>query len=203
MEHYTAILLAGGESRRMGVNKAEMKIGNITLLERALSVLDPVVDHIIVMLGRHHPTPLLRENLKHKISFGRDSCQKQGPLQGIADAIPLIPGYADRIYVITCDLPYLTSDWLNAMKDALKEDIDVVHAVDDNITNPLLALYRKKVLMRAKILLDGNQRRPISLWEGFRLQGVFASSDNPKVCQDINTPEEFEKAQAELSRYPD
>jgi len=133
------------------------------------------------------------------VSFGRDSCYEQGPLQGIADALPLLPDQIENIYVVTCDLPYLTEVWLTSMKEAFTEEVDVVHAVDDGITNPLLALYRKKVLVRAKELLDDNQRRPIRLWDGFRLVGMSPPPDDPMVCKDINTPEEFQQAKLALS----
>ena len=199
MEPYAAILLAGGQSLRMGETKSEMKIGRHTLLERTIRVLAPVVNQIVIMLNPSQAVPKITGLLSDKISFGRDSVQKRGPLQGIADALPLLPDDVDRIYVVTCDLPYLTEDWLKSMKDAFKEGVDVVHAVDDNITNPLLALYRREVLMKAKKLLDSNQRRPIRLWDGFQLVGLSAQPDNPMVCKDINTPGEFELAKQALS----
>jgi len=201
MEHFAAILLAGGESLRMGKNKASMLIDGQTLLERTLSILDPVVSHIIVMLNPHQSIPPVQRSFAEKTKFGRDSRRKQGPLQGIADGLPLIPDNIDCVFVVTCDLPYLTTEWLSSMKAALVEEIDVVHAVDEGITNPLLALYRRKVLLNADKLLADKQYRPIRLWDGFRLVGLSPPSDNPKVCKDVNTPEEFMNAQRELVRH--
>ena len=183
----------------MGKNKAEMEICGKTLLERTLEIMEPVVNKMVVMLNPTQAEPVVRGTVANMISFGRDSRQKQGPLQGIADALPLLPEQIENIFVVTCDLPYLTEEWLISMKEAFTEDVDVVHAVDDGITNPLLALYRKKVLWRANDLLADNQRRPIRLWDGFRLVGMSPPPDDPMVCKDINTPEEFQQAKRALS----
>ncbi|MCP4751455.1 MAG: molybdenum cofactor guanylyltransferase [Proteobacteria bacterium] len=194
MKEFAAILLAGGKSVRMGQDKAGLKIGDRTLLERTLQVLRPVASKTVVMLNSRQKIPDISAEFRDRAVVGRDSRSQQGPLQGIIDALPLLPPEAEYIYVVTCDLPYLTSDWLKTMRHSLDSTVDVVHAVDEAITNPLLALYRKRVLLRAPQILASKHRRPIKLWDGQRLVGIIPPENSPLVCKDINTPEDLKRA---------
>ena len=82
------------------------------------------------------------------------------------------------------------------MDDILTSEYDIVCSEEDNITNPLLALYRRPVLkMGTKLLAEGN-RRPILMCDGWRMVSVSAPKETPWICQDTNTPEEYKEAQA-------
>ena len=123
---------------------------------------------------------------------------EQGPLQGIVDALPLLSSEIDKVFILTCDLPYLTGEWLQTLDDILTSEYDIVCSEEDNITNPLLALYRRPVLkMGTKLLAEGN-RRPILMCDGWRMVSVCAPKETPWICQDTNTPEEYKDAQAYL-----
>jgi len=67
---------------------------------------------------------------------------------------------------------------------------------EDKITNPLLALYRRPVLKLASKLLAEGKRRPLLLWEGWRMASLSAPEETPWICRDANTPEEYQEAQA-------
>ena len=49
-----------------------------------------------------------------------------------------------------------------------------------------------------KLLTEG-KRRPISLWEGWRMARLSAPEKTPWVCRGVNTPEEFKEAQNYLT----
>ncbi len=199
MNQFSAILLAGGQSTRMGEEKTGMVLGGRTLLERSLDSLVPVVSSIALMLNQKQQIPIIPPAFSSRIQIGRDTQPRQGPLQGIADALPFLPVDAKYIYVVTCDLPYLTSDFLISMRQEMTTEVDVVHAKDENITNPLLALYRKKVLMRAPSILASGRKRPIMLWEGQQLAALCPPAHAPLVCRDINTQEELAEARRRFS----
>lgn len=193
-----AILLAGGISTRMGKEKATLKIGGQTILERTLNILSSLVFQTVVMMSKDQEIPAFLTNFAEKVVVGRDSRPQKGPLQGIVDALPLLPPESEFIYLVACDLPYLNAEWLGSMQQKMSSEVDVVHAVDEGITNPLLALYRKEVLENASYVLHSGHPRPLNLWEGKRLTGITAPSHQHLVCKDANTPEDFAEA---LSYY--
>ena len=193
-KQYGAILLAGGLSSRMGQDKASLEISGQTMLERLLLILHPLVAETVVIRAVGQNLPQLPTKLKSWITEGWDSVEGQGPLQGIADALPLLSADIEKVYLLTCDLPYLTEEWLQSLRDIMTDEYDLVCTEVDNITNPLLALYRRPVLEPAAQLIAAGKRRPILLWEGWRMARLSAPEETPWICQDANTPEEFQKA---------
>ena len=193
-ENCGAILLAGGHSSRMGRDKASLEINNQTLLERLLLVLRPIVNETVVIRAPGQSLPKLSIEMKNWIKVGCDSVKGRGPLQGIADAFPILSPELEKIFVVTCDLPNLTSEWLQILYDVMTDEYDVVCTEENDITNPLLGIYRRHVLEVAKKILSSGKRRPLLLWEGWRMASVSAPEETPWICMDANTPLEFEKA---------
>ena len=194
-KQYGAILLAGGKSSRMGKDKAGLKIEGHTMLERLLLTLQPLVAETVVMRAKGQALPHISPELKAWIRVGRDTEEGRGPLQGIVDGLPLLNIEIDKVFILTCDLPYLTGEWLLTLRDIMTDEYDIVCTEEDKITNPLLALYRRPVLEPAAQLLATGNRRPLSLWKGWRMAHLSAPVETPWICRDTNTPEEFQKAQ--------
>ncbi|MBS1254316.1 MAG: putative molybdenum cofactor guanylyltransferase [Deltaproteobacteria bacterium] len=199
-EHYGAILLAGGRSSRMGRDKAFLEISGKTMLERLLLSLYPIVAETVVIRAPGQKMPRLPQELQEWIRVGQDSVEGRGPLQGIVDALPLLSSAIDKVFLITCDLPSLSTNWLQTLSDIMTDEYDLVCTEENNIANPLLALYRRPVLEPASKLLAEGIRRPISLWEGWRVARLSAPLETPWICRDVNTPEEFQEAQTYLSK---
>ncbi len=199
MNEHGAILLAGGQSSRMGRDKAGLQIGGQTLLERLIRTVSPLVSHIVTMLSFEQKLPFIPPTLRNLIDAGRDSKAGQGPMRGIVDALPLLSSNVNIVFVLTCDLPYLTTAWLMTMQQSLSRDIDIVCADNNGFINPLIAVYRKDVLSRAPDILASGQRSCLALLNEQSLIRLPAPPNNPLVCQDINTPEEYQEALRNLS----
>jgi len=152
-KHYGAILLAGGQSSRMGQDKAALEIEGQTMLERLLVTLRPLVAETVVIRAAGQTLPRISQELKAWIKLGWDAEEGRGPLQGIVDALPLLSLEIDKVFLLTCDLPYLTAEWLQTLRDIMTDEYDIVCTEEDKITNPLLALYRRPVLEPAAQLL--------------------------------------------------
>ena len=108
-------------------------------------------------------------------------------------------GYKVSIMLEELDLPYVTTEWLQTLKDIMTDEYDLVCTEENEIINPLLAIYRRPVLEPASKLIDEGKRRPISLWEGWRMARLSAPEETPWICRDVNTPEEFKQAQNYLT----
>ena len=193
-EKYGAIILAGGRSSRMGKDKASLKISGKSMIERLLLELSPLVAQVVVIRAPGQTIPNIPKELKDRTLLGWDSVKDRGPLQGIVDALPLLNAEIDKVFLLTCDLPYITTNWFQTLKDVMTDEFDLVCTEENKIINPLLAIYRRPVLEPASKLISEGKRRPISLWQGWRMARLSAPNETPWICRDVNTPEEFNKA---------
>ena len=198
-EKYGAIILAGGRSSRMGKDKASLKISGKSMIERLLLELSPIVSQVVLMRAPGQTIPHIPDELKNRTRVGWDSIKDRGPLQGIVDALPLLKSEIDKVFLLTCDLPYITTNWFQTLKDVMTDEFDMVCTEENEIINPLLAIYRRPVLEPASKLISEGKRRPISLWEGWRMARLSAPNETPWICRDVNTPEEFKKAKTYLA----
>jgi len=202
-DRITTLILAGGRSSRMGQDKASLKLGKNSVLENLLETAFQISGHAVVMRAPEQQHLSIKKELRDKITIGFDQIEGEGPLKGIADSLPHLPQQSDRIFVITCDLPFLSILWLDALNNALTEEYDVVCTETGNITNALLAIYRPQVLKIApKILLEG-KRRPVDLLKGWRVKKLPPMHDFQIEVKDMNTPLEYEKAKLQFLKSND
>jgi Molybdopterin-guanine dinucleotide biosynthesis protein A len=164
------------------------------MIERLLLELSPLVAQVVVIRAPGQTIPNIPKELKDRTLLGWDSVKDRGPLQGIVDALPLLNAEIDKVFLLTCDLPYITTNWFQNLKDVMTDEFDMVCTEENEIVNPLLAIYRRPVLEPASKLISAGKRRPISLWEGWRMARLSAPNETPWICRDVNTPEEFKKA---------
>ena len=198
-EQYGAIILAGGRSSRMGQDKASLEISGKSMVERLFLNLSPIVAEVVVIRAPGQTMPKIPEELRNRVRVGWDSVKDRGPLQGIVDALPLLNSAIDKVFLLTCDLPYITTEWLQTLKDIMTDEFDLVCTEENKIINPLLAIYRRPVLEPASKLLAEGKSRPISLWDGWRKAPLSPPEETPWICRDVNTPEEYKEAQNYLT----
>ena len=75
-----AVVLAGGESRRMGTPKPLLDWHGATLIERVTGILVRVAEPVVVVGGPGLPLPELAPGVEQ----AADRLPGQGPLEGIA-----------------------------------------------------------------------------------------------------------------------
>ena len=113
----------------MGKDKAKLILGGRSVLEGILRTALEVSENAVVMRAPGQDLPRLPEALLEKVRVGHDLVEGQGPLQGITDALHLLPENSERVYVLTCDLPYLNREWLLKLSASLTEEWDAVVSV--------------------------------------------------------------------------
>lgn len=195
-EHVSAVILAGGLSSRMGSDKALLRFDNETMLERIVRVVEPMVGNIVIMLSK---TLALPSNLKfdqQKIQIGRDRKKEQGPLQGIADACSLLQENTGYVFVLSCDLPFISNKWLQKLFDEIRQDksIDAVCSQQDGYLNPLIAVYKFTALNKAQSLLHQGKRSCLALLDNCCVIPLEATGNELRWISNINTPEEYQLA---------
>jgi molybdopterin-guanine dinucleotide biosynthesis protein A len=188
---FSAAILAGGRSRRMGRPKAQIDLPSGQLLDRIARRLAQCVDDIHVVC-RPDQIDSLQANLPDGCALTCDRIAAQGPLVGIHAALKA--ARHDRVFVAACDMPNLQPDLVRAMLADMDDDVVIPRTADG--WHPLHAVYRKTCLEPIeKILNDGPSRVPaffaqvaVNVWDEARLRNHDADL---KSVLNINTPHEL------------
>ena len=189
-------ILVGGASRRMGQDKAQLRLGQETMLERIAAQLSPVASSV-TLVG----SP--QAYVGHSLPTVPDVHERWGALGGIHAA--LSAAKTDWSIVIACDLPFVTRDLFERLKSFADESpyksIDsIVPLQPDGRPQPVCALYRRETcLPEIERLVSAGEHTPRALLANVRTQYVqFAElSDLPgaeNFFLNLNTPEDFTRA---------
>jgi molybdenum cofactor guanylyltransferase len=149
----TAIILAGGKSRRMGTDKAMLTVGGRPMIERVSKQLRGFFDEILVSSDDVDKFGFLGFNVI------KDRVSGQGPLMGIASALQASAN--DLNFIVACDIPDIDLALVHRMLDeAIKGKFEiVVPAVGDGKYEPLFAVYRKSTLKAINDVLASGGRK--------------------------------------------
>jgi FdhD protein len=194
----TAVVLAGGRSLRMGVDKTQMLLDGRSLLARAIEAVYPLAAQTILVTNR--PDEVIREQLPDDVLIVTDEVAYQGPLGGIVSAC--VHAKHPWLLTIAADMPWINSDVVRYLWDK-REGSDVVIPVGPRGPEPLLALYRKEVVEpKGRAVLASGRRRIVAMFDELRVNEV-ARADleklDPSLASffNINTRADFAKAQSE------
>jgi molybdopterin-guanine dinucleotide biosynthesis protein A len=194
----TIAIQAGGESRRMGQDKALVTFLGQPLVARVLARLAKVADEVIVTTNQPEALQFLGVPLFPDLVPGR------GALGGLYTA--LSAAGQPLVAVVACDMPFASSDLAAAQRDALLEsgaDIAIPKMPDG--LQPFHAVYRRETcLPHIQAAIQGERWR-VDAWFG-KVQIRYFSAEEVQqydptlLCfSNVNTPEEL-KAAEQLAR---
>ena len=181
----TIAILAGGQSRRMGTDKAVLEIGGLSLLERAARLALAAALPVVVV-GRECPNgwPL------PAVPFLPDAVPGRGPLGGLHTALHHVGG---PVLALACDLPRLTADalaWLLAQATAQSgpHGLAVLH---DGQWEPLFSVYDPDCLPLIESRLAAGRLALHGLIEAGDFGRLEAPDWVAAQLANINTPDEW------------
>jgi molybdopterin-guanine dinucleotide biosynthesis protein A len=182
-----AFILAGGQSRRMGSDKSQLRIQNQTFTERIAETLLQVTDSITLVGARQaHP----------QFPSVADVYPQWGALGGLHAALSACK--SEWAVVVACDLPFVTAALFKYLVSLRADHEAVVPLQSDGRPQPLAALYRiQPCLSRATELIETGHRRPLDLLELVNTRWVpFTELTNldgaEKFFVNINTPYDYD-----------
>lgn len=182
-EKATAIVLAGGKSKRMGSDKSLLKIRGKTMVELIVSQLEGHFDEIIVGSG---------VSGKHSLPECRvvpDREAGKGPLMGMLSCLSASRNEVN--FVTACDIPEINIKLINKMINHAG-DADIVMPVTKGCKyEPMFAVYRKSVTMSIGQILNKGGRRIIELLE--HNKSLLIDFDGKDWYYNINSREDLEK----------
>jgi molybdopterin-guanine dinucleotide biosynthesis protein A len=194
MTLYAGIVLCGGQSRRMGRAKADLPFAGDSLLVNTVRLLNQVADPVIVAAAPDQQLPPLPENVR----IVHDNTPAQGPLAAFVNAGVHVPPYRDWIFLVSCDLPFLTLPFLHLLAARGREADAVVPFVNDR-WHPLAAMYRRSTIASAQRVFTAGARRMLDLLDALNVTRITAldlrSIDGAdRLLQNVNTPEDYAAA---------
>lgn len=185
------LLLAGGKSRRMGSDKADLVIeGELSLRDRGLQILASLTEGAHLSIAnddeRSYPAPTLP-----------DLRPDAGPLAGLEAAFQQAPDAA--WLVMACDLPFLTEE---VMQDLLKErdatqDATCFTSRFDGKPEPLCTIYEPSAFAALRSALDNEVRCARKFL--FSLARKEVPLPDKSALDNCNRPEDLAEARLSLS----
>jgi molybdenum cofactor guanylyltransferase len=185
----TLLVLAGGESRRMGRTKAWLEVGDTTLVRWIIDRLAPGFSE--VMLSFADPEQV-RELIPYRIVFDRKP--SAGPLAGLEAGVSAARN--EVTFAIACDMPYVTRE-LAEMAVAASHGCDAAIPRIDGRPEPACAAYRRSALPAITAALDAGRYRASDLAE--QLDVTWLEGLDPDLFRSLNGPDDYERFRHELS----
>ena len=191
------IILCGGQSRRMGRDKAHLPFGRETMLERVVSEVGIVVGprQIVVAAAEGQVLPPLPPEIRVVHDLQADC----GPMSGLAAGLSALREEADAVFVGTCDAPLLRAEFISGLFDRLGDAeavVPVERGAEGDRFYPATAVYRTSVLPGVRADLEAGQFR--MQWFARDLRAVFLPieelrSIDPDLAslRNVNSPEEY------------
>jgi molybdopterin-guanine dinucleotide biosynthesis protein A len=181
VEAATLLLLAGGQSRRMGRPKALLSVRGITLIEWMAGRLAPGFDQLLVSAGDERQLP---ESLRAHLV--RDLRPGAGPLAGIEAG--LAAAQHEALVVVACDMPGVGVE-LTARLLAASEGHDAAVPRLGGRPEPTCAAYRRSAAAPVAALLDSGGRKAAEALD--RLDVRWIDDEPAAQFADIDTPEDY------------
>jgi molybdopterin-guanine dinucleotide biosynthesis protein A len=187
-----AVIVCGGESRRMGRPKAWLPFGPERLLQRVVRLVSIAADPLVVVAAPGQDLP----ELPRSVLVTRDPVSGRGPLQGLAAGLAALPDSVELVYATATDVPFFRPEWV-ARLVRLIGDHDLAIPRTDGYFHPLAALYRRGVVLPAiENLLRADRLRPVFLTEAVRTRVVSADElreADPALgtLRNLNTPDDY------------
>ena len=186
------LILCGGQSTRMGRDKATLPLFGETMLQRMVRILQSACTEVLIVAANAQNLP----SLPDEVLVVRDGHPQRGPLQGLCDGMGALPEDATGTFVCGCDLPLLQPAFVQELTARLG-DHEIAVPSDDRGVHPLAAVYRRSVLPTIETLLAGGQRRMSDLLAACDTLEVPA--DNLRAVDpelhsllNCNAPEDYE-----------
>jgi len=190
----TVVIQAGGQSSRMGEDKALKPFLGRPLIQRVIDRLTPIADELIVTTNRPAEYGFLNLRLIPDLKPGR------GALGGLYTAIA--SAASPLVAVVACDMPFASTMFFEgARRLMVEEEADVVIAKTDEGYEPLHALYRRESCLHAiESAIDADQWKVIAWFPKIKVRELTSQEvkefDPSGLCfWNLNTPEEFLEAE--------
>lgn len=185
------IVLAGGQSRRFGRDKAGIEIDGQNLLARIFSLIECVCDRVFVSIRADQAD----EALRNHYSLIVDEQPDLGPAGGILAAHASSP---DAAWLVTaCDMPLLDAASIRVLLESRRAEKagTCYRSPLDGAPEPLCAIWEPATLERFRQRVEsGGSLSPRDMLADTDIELIDAT--DARVLANVNTPDDLDRLES-------
>jgi len=189
----TGVILAGGQSSRMGSNKALLPYRGGRFIEAIYRQLSELFLEVLLVTNNPEQYDFFH---CRKVA---DLYPGMGALAGLHSG--LYHSNTPHVFAVACDMPYLASSLIRRLA-GLRQEVDVVIPEGDAGLEPLHAIYGQRCLAPMEHALKNNRKRIISFFPEVTVR-TYCSAEvallDPAFdsFRNINTPDDYFRMRSE------
>jgi molybdopterin-guanine dinucleotide biosynthesis protein A len=189
----SGIILAGGRSKRFGTDKAFLRLGSQTLIERIIDKLKRLSTDLVVVTNSPHRV----ERLGLPTRLIQDIEPNKGSLMGVYSGLRAVRN--EYAVTVACDMPFLNLPLLRYMV-LMTHGHDLVIPYLGGHLEPLHAVYGRSCLAAMEAAVNRGDRRIISFFDQLRIRYLEAREvdifDPQHLSMlNVNTPSDWARVQ--------
>jgi molybdopterin-guanine dinucleotide biosynthesis protein A len=180
----SAVLLAGGESRRMGKDKATLLFRGKPLWQIQIELLRKLEPTEIFVSARTNPAWRPAD-----AQFVADDPPSRGPISGLAASLAEMGG--SHLLALAIDMPFMTEKYLTFVCSKIEPGRGVIARIEDRF-EPLTAIYPQEALADFRRALTGTdfslQTMAGCLVAEGKFRVIVVTKDERKLFRSLNAP---------------
>lgn len=181
-KYITGIILAGGKSTRMGIDKGFLILNEKPFIQYSINALQPLVSDIIIVSDNPNYDVF---RLKRVNDITKDA----GPVAGICSGLEA--SITDYNLILSCDIPLINSEILQKLIDNIDDTSEIIQIENNKKTMPLIALYKRQCKEVFNKLLQKNERRLRVVVSKCKEKNIPIDIEDHYATTNINTKNEF------------
>jgi molybdenum cofactor guanylyltransferase len=178
----TGVVLAGGQSSRMGEDKSLLPFGEHQMIEFSLQALEPYCKEILISTN----------TIEHQIFNYKtinDEYKNIGPIAGIQSALKNVK--TDYFIVLPCDSPMVKPEFIKFLISQISENIDAVVPQYGSFLEPLFAIYHKRILCKIEKQIKEKDYKLIEFIK--KIKAKIIEVQDRACFVNINTKADYQK----------
>lgn len=183
----TGIILSGGQSSRMGTDKAFIRLGNKTFIDHTCELIREYCREILISTNKRNKY-LLPE---HRIIA--DEIKGLGPIGGIYTCLKY-SGTRDNL-VVAVDIPFINSGLIQYLLSFTGEAELVIPCIRGASVEPLCAVYSRSVVKYLEAMIAEKDLKVQHLMNRCNTKVVQISKEldfyDDRLFFNVNTPDDL------------
>lgn len=197
----TGIILAGGESRRMGTDKALIRLSGKTLIEQTAHIFKRLFADTII---------ISKDPGRFKVAGCKELADRSGERGAMVGLLTALEASGTEfIFTAACDMPFLSEPLISLIVNNGR-GFDVALPCSDGHAHPLHALYSRRCLKPMSESLERGEKSLKHFISSLPADRVRLISEEEIRAVDyerysllnMNTPEELESVLDKIRKKP-
>lgn len=184
---FSAVVLAGGKSTRMGFPKSRLMVGSKNIVQAAVEILRQIFPEVLIVGNKLEG--ICEEQGIKKVE---DIIKNCGPMGGILTGLKVISREVG--FFVACDMPHIRQDLIRRLVDTATDcRFDCLVPSHGGGLEPLHALYSKKILPEMEKAIRENRLSLVNLLKKCNCKYLPVKEEEAISFTNINTPFDLEK----------